>query len=63
MSFKSYISVEIKKPKGFYNWPENEQELFYERIAELQESAEQAYIDTVAAISFDFEFKYDIESK
>lgn len=65
MSFKSYISVEIKKPKGFYDWPENEQELFYDRIAEVQEFAEQAYKEVVEKASsvFDFNFSCDIESK
>jgi len=65
MSFKSYISVEVKKPKGFYDWPESEQDLFCRHIAAIQKCAEKAYTETVEKASgvFDFDFKYDIESK
>ena len=63
MSFKSYIDVDIQLPPYFYEWDEDEQDVFWERVYYAQKEAEQAYIGELEKYADKFKFEYDIESK
>jgi hypothetical protein len=63
MSFKSYISVDVVTPKGFYDWEEDDQDVFWERVYYAQKEAEQAYIGELEKYAGKFDFTFDIESK
>lgn len=63
MSFKSYISVDVNVPKGYYDWDDDEQDVFWQRVVAVQAEAEQAYKSVLLMYSGKIDFDYDIESK
>lgn len=63
MSFRSYISVEVKTPDNFHEWTDEEQEQFWLCVHRAQKLAEQAYHDSIKHSLNPIAFSMDVESK
>ncbi len=60
---KSYISVEVMTPKGFYEWTDSEQEEWWDNVHRAQQKAEEAYKQAFINAAPDARAEFDIESK